>query len=92
MSKQVNTAKIARTEANKRTRAVRHQQRMAAQANKSMLVPRGHARHVRRQHGDDVLPVCEHAILMQQAVAAPHNYKLSFKTYNKLKAEGYAVG
>lgn len=91
MSKQVNTSKIARTEANKRTRAVRHQQRMAAQGNKTMLVPRGHARHVRRQHGE-VLPVCEHAILMLQAVSAPHNYKLSFKTYNKLKAEGYAVG
>lgn len=91
MSKQVNTAKIARTEANKRVRAVRHQQRMAAQANKQLTIARGATRSARRAKGDHN-PVCEHAILMQQAVSAPHNYKLSFKTYNKLKAEGYAVG
>lgn len=91
MSKQINTAKIARTEANKRTRAVRHQQRMAAQANKQLTIARGATRSARRAK-DDVLPVDPFTILMQQAVAAPHNYKLSFKTYNKLKAEGYAVG
>ena len=92
MSKQVNASKIARTEANKRVRAVRHQQRMAAQANKQLTIARGATRSARRARQVEKFPVDPFTVLMQQAVSSPHYYKLSFKTYNKLKAEGYAVG
>ena len=47
MSKQINTAKIARTAYNKEVKAHRHIQRMLKQDSKVILTPRGTARQGR---------------------------------------------
>ena len=47
MTKQINNAKIARTAFNKEMNEVRHLNRMAKQASKVILTPRGTARQGR---------------------------------------------